>query len=151
MNSQKIIPSLWFAAEDGKLASVIEYYQQIFGEAFEVGNIIPLGDTPSGYAEMGEVKIFEQKYSLMSTAQAHHPLNDALSFILHCKDQDEIDRYWNYFTKEGEASQCGWCQDKFGLRWQILPENLAELMSTPNSFAVMMQQQKIVIAEYLPE
>lgn len=151
MNSQKISPSIWFATEGGKLAPVLEYYQEIFEEDLKAGPIIPLGDTPDGYAEMGSMEIYGQSYTLMSTAKAHHPLNDAVSFIINCEGQQEIDRYWNYFTAEGKAAPCGWCIDKFGLRWQILPHNLGALMSKPNAFAVMMKQEKIVIAEYLSE
>ena len=69
--------------------------------------------------------------------------------IINCIDQQEIDRYWNYFTACGEESQCGWCIDQFGLRWQVLPDNLPELMSGPNAFEVMMRQRKIIISEYL--
>jgi len=78
----------------------------------------------------------------MSTANAHHAFNDALAFAINCKDQIEIDQFWNYFTKEGEEVQCGWCKDKFGLRWQVLPENLGALMSKPNAFEIMMHQKK---------
>lgn len=85
----------------------------------------------------------------MSTEEEHNKFNDALAFAINCEDQDEIDRYWDYFVKEGEESQCGWCIDKFGLRWQVLPKNLGELMSKPNSFEVMMKQKKIIIEEYL--
>lgn len=149
MNNNKIIPCIWFYTDEGDISKVIEYYKRIFGENLETGQIIPLGETPSGNSQMCEVYIFGQKYSLMSTAIPHHPLNDAVSFMINCKDQPEIDKYWNYFTREGEESQCGWCTDRYGLRWQVLPENMAELMSKPNAFEVMMKQKKIVIEEYL--
>ena len=149
MNQNKIIPSLWFNTEGGDISKVIEYYKNVFENNFDNGNIIPLGITPSGNTEMCEVKIFGQKYSLMSTAKKHHQFNDALSFTLYCDGQKEIDKFWNYFTGYGEESQCGWCIDKFGLRWQVLPENFGELMSKPNSWKVMMSQKKIVIEEYL--
>jgi predicted 3-demethylubiquinone-9 3-methyltransferase (glyoxalase superfamily) len=68
--------------------------------------------------------------------------------MLNCNDQVEIDKHWNYFTKEGKESQCGWCMDKFGLRWQIIPKNMGDLMSKPNAGQVMMKQTKIIIAEY---
>ena len=71
---------------------------------------------------MCNVTIFGQKYVLMSTALEHHPLNDAVSFMIYCEGQSEIDKYWNYFTQEGKESQCGWCVDKYGLRWQVLPK-----------------------------
>jgi len=148
MSQNKINPCLWFHTEMGSLSIVTDYYKTIFGDKIEVGNIIPLGKTPSGNAEMCDIHIFGQKYTLMSTEMEHHPFNDSIAFCIHCEDQTEIDTYWNYFTSEGKESQCGWCHDKFGLRWQIIPNNLGKLMSKPNSWKVMMNQKKIVIAEY---
>jgi len=149
MKQHTIVPCLWFQTEGGKISAVTNYYQNIFGENFQAGRIIPLGETPSGNAEMCEVHIFERKYSLMSTANPHHQFNDALAFAINCKDQAEIDKYWDYFTREGTEVQCGWCIDKFGLRWQVLPENLGSLMSKANSFEIMMKQKKIIIEAYL--
>lgn len=149
MNTNKIVPCLWFYTENGSIAKVTEYYKNIFGVNFQEGRIIPLGFTPSGNTEMCEVFIFENKYTLMSTANEHHPFNDALAFAINCEDQNEIDKYWNYFTKEGKEVQCGWCIDKFGLRWQVLPKNLGILMTKPNSIELMMKQKKIIIEEYL--
>ncbi len=145
----KIVPSLWFHTTGGSLAIITEYYKNIFNENFKVGNIMPLGETPSGNCELAQVEIFGQKYSFMSTANEHHPFNDAFALTINCEDQNEIDLFWNYFTKEGKEVQCGWCVDKFGLRWQVIPKNLGELMGKPNAWQVMMQQKKIIIAEYL--
>lgn len=147
--SQKIMPSIWFHTPDGTLSEIITYYKNIFGSEFAGGSITPLGKTPSGNAEMAQVTIFGAAYSFMSTEQEHDPLNDALSLTIACADQAEIDTYWNYFTKEGTEVQCGWCIDKYGLRWQVIPANLGELMQRPNAWKVMMGQKKIVIAEYL--
>lgn len=149
MTPNKILPCIWFAADGGQLANIIAYYKAVFEPHFQTGTIIPLGNTPNGNAELCEVEFLGLKYSLMSTASEHQPLNDAVSFIIQCEDQKEIDHYWDYFTQEGEASQCGWCIDKYGLRWQIIPKNLAELMSRPNAGEVVMRQQKIIIEEYL--
>ncbi len=149
MIHNKIIPSLWFRADGGNIAGVVEYYKNIFGAGFTEGVIMPLGKTPGGNTEICEVKIFGQKYSFMCTEKEHHSFNDAISFTIHCEGQEEIDKFWNYFTHDGEESQCGWCIDKYGLRWQVIPSNLGELMSKPNSGEVMMRQKKIVIEEYL--
>lgn len=149
MDYNKITPSLWFSADGGSISKILEYYQTIFSDDFEHGSIMPLGDTPSGKTEMCNVTLFGRNYAFMCTATPHHPLNDAVSFMIHCEDQAEIDKYWNYFTKEGKESQCGWCNDKYELRWQVIPRNLGELMSRPNAWKVMMGQKKIVIAEYL--
>ncbi len=149
MEKSKIVPSLWFSTDGGSISKVLEYYKNIFGKDFQEGRIMPLGKTPSGNTEICEVHIFGQKYSLMNTEKEHHRFNDALAFTINCEDQNEIDKYWNYFIKEGAEVQCGWCVDKFGLRWQVLPNNFGELMSKPNSWQVMMKQKKIIIEEYL--
>jgi len=149
MSQNKITPCLWFNADGGRLSGVLDYYKTIFGDALEVGRIMPMGNTPSGYTELSEIRLFGQKYSVMNTEKPHHLFNDAISFTLSCEDQAEIDKFWDYFTREGQPSQCGWCIDKHGLRWQVLPKNFGELMSKPNAAQVMMTQKKIVIAEYL--
>ncbi|HBK88998.1 MAG: VOC family protein [Cyclobacteriaceae bacterium] len=146
--NNKIVPSIWFASPGGKLDVVVTYYQGVFGDQFQPGKVMAFGDTPSGHTEVCEVQLFGRKYAWMSTATEHQPLNDAISFVINCEDQAEIDRYWNYFTKEGMESQCGWCVDKFGLRWQVLPRNFGQLLGKPNGAAVMMKQRKIVISEY---
>ena len=148
MSNNKIVPSLWFNSESGNISIVIDYYKNIFGNDFDSGSIMPLGQTPSGNTEMCQVKIFGQTYSMMSTEKAHHSFNDALAFTINCDDQQEIDKYWNYFTAEGKEVQCGWCIDKYGLRWQVIPKNLGELMGKPNAWQVMMKQKRIVIDEY---
>ena len=99
----------------GSISKIIEYYKNIFFKDFEHEQIISLGETPSGKTEMCNVNIFGKKYVVMNTAIEHHPLNDAISFMIYCEDQNEIDKYWNYFTQEGKESQCGWCIDKYGL------------------------------------
>jgi predicted 3-demethylubiquinone-9 3-methyltransferase (glyoxalase superfamily) len=90
MNQNKIIPSLWFNTEGGNISEVIEYYKNVFEKDFDNGNIIPLGVTPSGNTEMCEVKIFGQKYSLMSTEKEHHQFNDALALTINCEDQKKL-------------------------------------------------------------
>jgi predicted 3-demethylubiquinone-9 3-methyltransferase (glyoxalase superfamily) len=148
MNSNKITPSLWFNTEAGAISSVVEYYKTLFDTDFEAGRIMPLGQTPSGNTEMCEVNIFGQKYSFMSTEKEHPPFNDALTFTIRCEDQHEIDKYWNYFTQEGQEVQCGWCIDKHGLRWQVIPKNLGDLLKKPHAWEVMMKQKKIIIEAY---
>lgn len=148
MITSKIKPCIWFCADAGNISGILNYYQEIFGDNFEAEQVVSLGETPSGKTETCELNFFNQEYTLMCTAKEHQPLNDAFSLILYCSDQQEIDRYWNYFTQEGEESYCGWCVDKYGLRWQVIPQNLSELMSRPNAAKVMMKQRKIVIGEY---
>jgi len=148
MKENKIVPALWYCTPDGKMSQVLDYYKSIFENNFEAEDVNALGETPSGNTEICYVSLFGQTYSMMSTAIEHHRFNDAIAIIINCSDQQEIDKYWNYFTRDGEESMCGWCIDKFGLRWQIVPANMNELMSKPNAGAVMMKQKKIIIAKY---
>jgi predicted 3-demethylubiquinone-9 3-methyltransferase (glyoxalase superfamily) len=149
MTPNKIIPTLWFSAHGGYINEILEYYQAIFDSDFEAGKAIVIGANPSGHSEICNITLFGQKYMLMNTEKEHHAFNDAISLTLNCEDQTEIDKFWDYFTKEGKEVQCGWCHDRYSLRWQVIPKNFNELMSRPNSMKVMMSQKKIVIEEYL--
>jgi predicted 3-demethylubiquinone-9 3-methyltransferase (glyoxalase superfamily) len=73
--------------------------------------------------------------------------NEAVSFVVSCADQAEIDHYWAVLSHVPESEQCGWCKDKFGVSWQIVPANMGELTQRPEQVQVMMGQKKIVIAE----
>jgi predicted 3-demethylubiquinone-9 3-methyltransferase (glyoxalase superfamily) len=80
-----------------------------------------------------------------------YKFTEAFSFYVECKDQAEVDYFWDNLSKEGETSQCGWLKDKFGLSWQIIPEALGELMSDPDQeksnrvFQAMLKMEKISI------
>lgn len=148
MEHSKITPALWYHTQDGTVLEIAAYYSLIFGNNFKMGMPIPLGNTPSGHAEMCKFHFFGNEYFIMSTEKEHHPFNDSFALMLHCDDQEEIDTYWDYFTQEGKPSQCGWCRDKYGLRWQIIPKNIGELMARPNAGQVMSKQTKIIIQEY---
>jgi predicted 3-demethylubiquinone-9 3-methyltransferase (glyoxalase superfamily) len=74
--------------------------------------------------------------------------NEAVSFLVSCKDQAEIDYYWERLSAVPESEQCGWCKDKYGVSWQITPENMNELLARgPAAVQKMLQQKKIIIAE----
>jgi len=72
---------------------------------------------------------------------------EAVSFVISCADQAEIDHYWSRLSHVPEAEQCGWCKDRFGISWQIIPSNMGELLARPAQVQAMMGQKKIVIAE----
>jgi len=77
--------------------------------------------------------------------------NEKLSFVLTLDTQDEIDHYWNYFTQEGQAGQCGWLKDKYSVSWQIVPSILGKLMTNPETAPkaayAFMQMSKFDIAK----
>jgi predicted 3-demethylubiquinone-9 3-methyltransferase (glyoxalase superfamily) len=125
----KIYPHLWYAKEAEEAAKL---YASIFPNS-RVDRVTPLqSESPSGPA--GSVKVvdftlFGQRFQAMS-AGPHHDFNDAISMVVMCDDQAELDRYWNALLQGGGKEQaCGWLIDKFGVRWQIVPAKLDELMT----------------------
>ena len=124
----KIFTHLWYAKEAEEAA---RFYASIFPDS-RVDRVTPLlSDTPSGPA--GSVKVVDftllgQRFQAI-TAGPHHEFNDAISLVVLCDDQAELDRYWNALLDGGGQPQaCGWLIDRFGLRWQIVPAVLDELM-----------------------
>jgi predicted 3-demethylubiquinone-9 3-methyltransferase (glyoxalase superfamily) len=126
--SHKIFPHLWYASEAEEAA---RFYASIFPDS-RVDRVTPLqSETPSG--PPGSVKVvdftlFGQRFQAMS-AGPHHDFNDAVSMVVLCDDQAELDRYWNALLQGGGKPQaCGWLIDRFGVRWQIVPAVLDEMM-----------------------
>lgn len=125
----KITPFLWYATQAEEAARL---YTSIFPDS-RILRVTPLpGDTPSGPAgtvKVVEFLLFGQHFTAI-TAGPLDAFNHAVSFIVHCDDQAEIDRYWTAFLENGgTAEQCGWLKDRYGLFWQIVPAELANLMS----------------------
>jgi predicted 3-demethylubiquinone-9 3-methyltransferase (glyoxalase superfamily) len=126
--SSKIYTHLWYATAAEEAA---RFYASIFPDS-RVDGVwsLPI-DSPSGPA--GSVKVvdfalFGQRFQAM-TAGPHHEFNDAISIVVLCDDQAELDRYWNALLEGGgKAQACGWLIDRFGLRWQIVPAVLDEMM-----------------------
>jgi predicted 3-demethylubiquinone-9 3-methyltransferase (glyoxalase superfamily) len=124
----KIYPHLWYAAEAEEAAS---FYASIFPDSRVERVTGLLSESPSGPA--GSVKIvdftlFGQRFQAMS-AGLHHEFNDAISLVVRCDDQAELDHYWSALVAGGKPQACGWLIDRFGLRWQIVPAMLDELMN----------------------
>jgi len=83
-----------------------------------------------------------------SGADQDFTFNEGISLSVACKNQADIDALWNELSTVPEAEQCGWCKDKFGLSWQIVPANIDELMERPGAFAKMSNMKKLVIADF---
>lgn len=143
-NSQYITPNLWIPAT---AEEVTEYYSEIFKDEVSFSIDQQLSNSPSGKTTILTMIIKDFRFRVMCTGP-HEDFTDAVSFELPCEDQEEIDYYWSALTKDGEESMCGWCRDKFGVRWQIVPQNMQELMLTDDDFKIMLQQKKIVIADF---
>ena len=74
--------------------------------------------------------------------------NESVSFSIPCENQKEIDYYYDKLSAVPESEICGWCKDKYGLSWQVVPKNMEELMKRPNAFANLMKMKKIVIEDF---
>ena len=151
---QKITPNLWF---DGNAKEAVDYYVSVFPD----GKILSTENYPNspkeGLAEFQKDlagKVLTVEFELGGTrfvainAGPEFKFNEAVSFSVPCKDQAEIDYYWEKLSAVPESEQCGWCKDKYGLSWQIVPENMGELMKRPDAFKTLMAQHKIIIADY---
>jgi predicted 3-demethylubiquinone-9 3-methyltransferase (glyoxalase superfamily) len=145
----KITACLWFEKD---LPKVIEYYQNIFKDNLKVVYLGDVESGPGGEYQFATVEIFGKKYDLLA-AGPDFRFTEALSLTVYCEDQAEVDYYWEAFTKEGEESQCGWCKDKYGLSWQIVPNVLYELSTTSDvdkrqkAMSAMFKMKKIIIKE----
>ena len=128
---QKITPHLWFADEAEEAA---RFYASIFPDSHIDRVTSSPADSPSGPA--GSVVIVDftlckQKFTAISAGPLE-PFNHAISFVVNCKDQAEIDRYWDALLNGGSAEQCGWLKDSYGVSWQIVPTILQEMISDPD-------------------
>ncbi len=149
---QKIVPHLWYAKEAEEAA---RFYASVFPDS-HIDRITSVpADSPSGPAGsvvVVEFTLFGQAFMAMS-AGPHHEFNDAISFLVNCGSQEEIDRYWNALLENGGQPQaCGWIIDKWGVRWQIAPTVLGEMMADPDRTKAkraaeeMLKQVKLDIA-----
>lgn len=148
-----IMPVLMFGDQAQNRANeAINYYTSVFKNSHR-GASYPYG-TPTGPAS-AEALMFadftlEDQWFVASDAGVDYGFNfnEAVSLAVACKDQAEIDYLWDRLSASPAHEQCGWCRDQFGVSWQIVPENIQELMSRPNAYRNMMSMKKLVIDEF---
>lgn len=126
--SPKIFPFLWFAKEAEAAA---RFYTSIFPDS-RIDNVTSMmSESPSGppgSVKLVDFTLFGQRITAM-TAGTHHEFNDAISMTVLCEDQAELDRYWTALLEGGgKAQACGWLNDRYGLRWQLVPRRMEEMM-----------------------
>lgn len=151
---QKITPNLWF---DGNAKEAVDFYVSVFPDSKIVSLTNYPGSAEEGLADFqldlagklltAEFELSKQQFVAIN-AGPEFKFSEAISFTVACKDQAEIDFYWGKLSSVPEAEICGWCKDKYGLSWQIMPDNMAELMKKPGAYDKMMQMKKIIIAEF---
>jgi len=128
---QRIVPFLWYASEAEEAA---RFYASIFPDSRVERVSTMQAESPSG--PPGSVKVvdftlFSQPFRAMSAGKMED-FNHAISFMVDCEDQAELDRYWNALLEGGTAEACGWLRDKYGISWQITPIRLMEMMADPD-------------------
>ena len=143
----KITPFLWF---DTQAEEAMNYYVSIFknSKVLEVQRQEPDGPVFSVSFEL------DGQEFIGLNAGPRFKFNESISFLVNCENQKEVDEYWNKLIADGgEESMCGWCKDKFGLWWQIIPKQLGELMGAPDPeksqqvMQAMLKMQKIIVAD----
>ncbi|ULE31409.1 VOC family protein [Mycobacterium sp. IDR2000157661] len=150
-----ITPSLWF---DNNLEEAARFYAAIFPNSSieKLNRYTDAGPGTPGDVVSGTFVLDGNRFIGINGSSAggpHFRFSEAVSFTVHCADQQEVDYYWGRLLDGGEESQCGWLKDRFGLSWQIVPDRLHELLDDPDparAAAVtkaMLGMRKIVIAE----
>ena len=146
---QKISPFLWFNDQAEEAAN---FYVSLF-DVSSVTNVAryPEGSpSPAGQVMTVNFQLAGQEFVALNGGP-EFTFSEAISFYVHCKDQDEVDHFWAQLTEGGEEKQCGWLKDRFGLSWQIVPDRLGELLGDPDparsqaAMQAMLQMSKIEI------
>jgi len=150
-----ILPSLLFVTDSCDIAEeATDFYLSVFNNA-KRGIIAryPAGMEPNkeGSIMFSDFTLENQWFAAMDTSAKMHnfKFNEAISLIVQCKDQQEIDYFWDKLSAVKEAEQCGWVKDKYGVSWQIIPENMGILMekNPEKTTPVMLKMKKIIISE----
>jgi predicted 3-demethylubiquinone-9 3-methyltransferase (glyoxalase superfamily) len=146
-----ITPSLWF---NGDLEEAARFYTSVFPNSSIEGfdRYTDAGPGTPGDVVSGTFVLDGTRFVGINGGP-EFPFTEAVSFEVRCTDQDEVDYYWDRLVDGGEESQCGWCKDRYGLSWQIVPERLLELVHDPDreraaaATRAMLGMRRIVIAE----
>ena len=147
---QKITPFLWF---DGNAEEAVNLYTSIFknSKIEAITRYGAGGPGPEGTVMTATFLLDGQKFMALNGGP-HYTFSPAISFVINCQTQEEVDWFWEKLTEGGEAVQCGWLKDRFGISWQVVPTIMGELMTDKDAqkaqrvLEVMLQMIKIDIA-----
>jgi predicted 3-demethylubiquinone-9 3-methyltransferase (glyoxalase superfamily) len=145
VGSPRITPFLWF---DSNAEEAVDFYLSVFKNSRRLSELRNTGDAPG--PKGGILTISFELDGLRFTALNGGPVykfNEAVSFVVRCDTQQEVDDYWSKLTAGGQEIACGWLRDKFGVCWQVVPARLPELIQNPKAMQAMMKMKKIDLAE----
>jgi predicted 3-demethylubiquinone-9 3-methyltransferase (glyoxalase superfamily) len=149
----KITPNLWF---DGNAEEAANFYISLLPDSrVETVSRSPADNpsTPAGAVLLVDFTLAGQRFTGINGGP-QFPFSEAVSFVIDCEDQAEVDRLWDALTEGGgSAGQCGWLKDRYGLSWQVIPRQLGEMLGDPDqaragrAMEAMLRMTKIDIAE----
>ncbi len=151
--AKKITPSIWVETTNAK--AVADYYLSIFkdGKLKEHHKYTNPPEAGGGDFETAIIEIAEMELSILA-AGPFFKFNESVSFVINCKDQAEVDYFWNVLTTNGgQESSCGWCKDKYGLSWQVVPVEYFDLINSEDpkvrdkAMTNTLKQKKIILSE----
>jgi predicted 3-demethylubiquinone-9 3-methyltransferase (glyoxalase superfamily) len=146
----RITPFLWF---DTQAEEAAEFYTSVFpnSKITDVSRYGPAGPRKEGMVMTVEFELDGQRFIALNGG-SDFSFNEAVSFMIDCRDQDEVDTYWDTLSDGGEEGPCGWLKDRYGLSWQVVPTRMFELLGDPDrekanrAMAAMLKMGKIEIA-----
>ncbi|MFU9045060.1 VOC family protein [Acinetobacter tibetensis] len=149
---QHILPHLLFCGiHQNQCSQALRYYQKIFPEFQRHQRLRYSSGDLKGKIQNSIFSLNHLKFIAKDSPDLHiFDFNESVSFVIPCKTQQEIDYYWNYFTEHGSESWCGWCKDVFGISWQVIPDNLAQILAThPQAYSTLTRMKKIILQDLL--
>ncbi len=147
---QKITPFLWF---NNNAEEAVNFYTSLFKDS-KIGSVSRYGDAgpgPKGTVITASFTLNGQEFMALNGGP-QFKFTEAISLVINCETQDEVDHFWEKLSEGGEEGRCGWLKDKFGLSWQVVPTILGELMQNPDPakanrvMEAMMKMDKLDIA-----
>jgi predicted 3-demethylubiquinone-9 3-methyltransferase (glyoxalase superfamily) len=144
-SAPRISPFLWF---DSNAEEAVNFYISVFKNSRRVGELLNDGNTPGpkGTPLTIAFDLDGQRFTALNGGPTYK-FNPAISLVIRCDNQDEVDYYWERLTSGGTEIQCGWLTDKFGISWQVVPAKIGELIKKPKAMQAMMKMIKLNIAE----
>ena len=141
----RVTPFLWF---DSNAEDAVEFYLSIFKNARRLDELRNSGGAPGPKGSVVTVSFeLDGQHFIAMNGGPGYPFTQAVSLVVRCDSQQEVDEYWEKLSAGGKEIQCGWLMDKFGMYWQITPARLPELVKNPKAFQAMLGMVKIDIAE----
>ncbi len=141
----RISPFLWF---DSNAEEAVEFYLSVFKNSrrLQVFRVPDERDPSKSKVVTIGFELDGQTFTALNGGPMYK-FTEAVSFVVKCDSQEEVDYYWSKLTQGGNEIQCGWLKDKFGLCWQVVPARIGELLKSPKAMQAMMKMKKLDIAE----